>query len=119
MSTTEDPKPAEAAPALKCAYCHKPMDKPGAAGLWALHIPGPDDLYAAPSNEEAVRAAAAYNAAVRPALQAQRDKAGPEGAECYPSIESCLAAVIPWPLSAVEHAQALQEWKPEDWAPRP
>lgn len=83
--------------------------------LYCLHIPGPDEVHATPSKEEAERVAAGFNAIMRPALQAEHDKAGQDRKKYMPPIESCLAFVKEWPFSADEHAESLAEWNPADW----
>jgi hypothetical protein len=79
------------------------------AQLWAIHLPGPDDLYAAPSNTEAVRVAAAFNQKMRPAYEASCKGEG------FPPVEASLAHVVPWPFGADEHTEALKDWEPEDF----
>lgn len=72
--------------------------------LWAIHIPGPDDLHAAPSLAQAEAAAAAHNAAIREWYASRPTP------NFLPSLESALAVVVPWPYSREGHAEDVQEW---------
>lgn len=67
---------------------------PTETDLWCMHAIGPDDVFAAPSKEEAERAAAWYN---------ERFKDAPE----------VRFAAIPWPHSADSHAIAVVDWDVE------
>lgn len=67
--------------------------------LWAILIPGPDDVWAMPSKAAAEAAAARHNAAVTQAGLAERFD--------MPAA-SVLAQVIEWPHSADGHAEALR-----------
>lgn len=86
--------------------------------LWCLHIPGPDDLHAAPSNEEAVKAAAAYNAYMRSYWEKRAAGLTAEQIDHYPAIESYLAHVVPWPWEPAGHAESVKDWKLADWLPK-
>lgn len=66
--------------------------------LWALLIPGPDDLWAMPSKAVADDAAEVHNKAIENYGMAERF--GMPG-------EALCAQVIEWPHSAAEHAEAL------------
>jgi len=69
--------------------------------LWCIHIPGPDDLIAAPSKAAAEHMAANDNHDL--------------GAYA-PSRESVLAVVIEWPGgSEEEHAEALKKFDADEW----
>jgi hypothetical protein len=72
--------------------------------LWALLIPGPDDVWAMPSKEAADEAAAKHNKAIETGLLAERF--------CLPK-ESVQARVIEWPYSAEEHAAAWNSGEPD------
>ena len=72
--------------------------------LWALLIPGPDDVWAMPSKEAADEAAEKHNKAIETGLLAERF--------CVPK-ESVQARVIEWPYSAKEHAEAMESGEPE------
>lgn len=72
--------------------------------LWALLIPGPDDVWAMPTKEAADEAAEKHNKAIETALLAERF--------CVPK-ESVQARVIEWPYSADEHAKAMEDGEPE------
>lgn len=82
--------------------------RPPAVTLWALHVPGPDDLLAAPSREEAVRVAAIFN----PTMESFQAKTW---SRYSPPAGASLAHVVPWPGTADEHAAALADWNPADW----
>jgi hypothetical protein len=66
--------------------------------LWALHIQGPDDLFAMPSKEAAQQQADILNAEFK-ARKAERG-------DNYPII---TVAVIPWGGSAESHAASMAE----------
>ena len=66
--------------------------------LWAMLIPGPDDVWAMPSKEAADEYAEKYNKAIETGLLADRF--------CVPK-ESVKARVIEWPYSKEEHAEAM------------
>lgn len=86
-----------------------PNEQLNASPLYCLHIPGPDEVHAAPNKAEAEAAASAFNAIMRKHLE------GKPHSEFAPSVESCLAVVKEWPFDADEHADALAEWNAEDW----
>lgn len=67
--------------------------------LWALHVQGPDDVYAAPSWAAAAEAATWLE---HRALQA-RLRSEPD----FPAVSF---AAIPWPHSAASHAADLPRW---------
>lgn len=67
--------------------------------LWALHILGPDDVYAAPSEEEATACAKQINDLLSARVNQNTN---------YPPID---ALVILWPFSAEAHAADLPKWK--------
>ncbi|AVG17063.1 hypothetical protein CFN79_15035 [Chromobacterium vaccinii] len=81
------------------------------AQKWAIHIPGPDDLYAAPSHAEAVFVAEHHNKTTLPAIQKIMDSKQPEERRMYPPIECIAAEVVPWPWDDAEHEESLSE----DW----
>ena len=66
--------------------------------LWAILIPGPDDLFAMTSEADAQKAADAHNAVVKVDGLAERFKI-PE--------DQLFAKVVPWPHSAESHAESL------------
>lgn len=70
--------------------------------LWAILIPGPDDVWAMPSEAAAFEAIAKHNAAVD-AVSWQPDDL-PKSA--------WYASVIEWPYDADSHAEALREDEP-------
>lgn len=72
--------------------------------LWCVHVPGPDDLYAAASHAAAQAHADALNAAM-----ARFNERHPR-TENDPSEESMAAVVIPWPWDAESHAADVAKW---------
>lgn len=66
--------------------------------LWAIHIQGPDDLYAMPCKE----AAESHAAILNDEFKARKIERG----ENYPSI---TVAVVPWTGSAEAHADSMKE----------
>ncbi len=71
--------------------------------LWAILIPGPDDVWAMPSEAAAFEAIAKHNAAVDSVSWPLKDV--PKSA--------CYASVIEWPHSAEDHAEALANDEPD------
>lgn len=69
--------------------------------LWCVHIPSPDDLYAAATKEDAQQHADALNAAIRRTWE--RDPRPDND----PTVKSMTAAVITWPGSAESHKSDL------------
>lgn len=72
--------------------------------LWAMLIPGPDDLWAMPSKEAAEEYAAKHNKAIETGLLAERF--------CVPK-ESVQARVVEWPYSAADHALRIESGEPD------
>ena len=72
--------------------------------LWAMHVPGPDDVFAMPSEEAAHKAAAAHNKAVAEMGLAERFGV---------TSEQVSARVIEWPHSAESHAESLASGEAE------
>ena len=66
--------------------------------LWAMHVPGPDDVFAMPSEESAHEAVAKHNKAVTEMGLAERFGV---------TQEQVSARVIEWPHSAESHAESL------------
>lgn len=71
--------------------------------LWAILIPGPDDVWAMPSEAAAFEAIAKHNAAIDSVSWPLQDV--PKSA--------CYASVIRWPYDAASHAEALANDDPE------
>lgn len=69
--------------------------------LWCIHIPGPDDVYAASSRAAAERMAETHNEAVNRLI------ARNPLTENDPPVGAMMAAVIPWPWDADAHAVNL------------
>lgn len=78
------------------------------ADLWCIHIPGPDEVHAAPSKEAADHMAAKHNAAM-----ATFYSSGAPNLEFAPSIENVQAVAIKWPYDQQSHADELREF---DWS---
>lgn len=75
--------------------------------LWGIHIPGPDDLYAAPDRQTAKKMADKHNAAMREYVEKNNLTWG---------VEMITAEVIEWPHDADEsHAESLIEFDPDEW----
>ena len=72
--------------------------------LWALLIPGPDDLWAMPSKEAAEAAAKQHNSAV------DSDNWPLKGTV---QRSMCYATAVEWPYSAEEHAESIENELPE------
>jgi hypothetical protein len=68
---------------------------------WCIHIPGPDDLYAMRSREEAERTAAEHNEKMDLFIATRPPNPN------YPSRESVMAVVIEWPHGEVSN----EEWE--------
>jgi len=78
--------------------------------LWAIHIPGPDDIYAAPSEDAAKHMAEKHNAAMREYFGKHPEKTGGD----WPTVESTMACVIEWPFED-GHAEALKDFDADAW----
>lgn len=76
----------------------------GAPQRWCIHVPGPDDLYAMRSKEDAERAAKEHNEAMAKWI-AWRNENDPS--PHYPSDESVMAVVVEWPHEPVGD----EEWE--------
>ena len=70
------------------------MTKPAIDALWALHIPGSEELYAQPSEAAANAAAQRHNDAIRSQV----------GEHFHPDAH---AKAIVWPLDPASHAESL------------
>jgi hypothetical protein len=80
-------------------------DPPGAAAneLWAMHVQGPDDLWAAPSKERAEAAAIRLNDFWAERIASKND----------PDFPIINAVVIPWNSTPESHAEAVKNWAAE------
>lgn len=78
---------------------------------WAIHIPGPDDIYAAPSQDAARHMAEKHNEAMRAWFERNPEK---KENNCWPTVESTMASVIEWPFED-GHAEALKEFNAAEW----
>lgn len=72
--------------------------------LWALLVPGPDDVWAMPSKEAAEDAANRHNEAI---------EAGGFADKWEMSPAAIAARVIEWPYDAESHAEAMASQEPE------
>lgn len=80
------------------------------AKLWIVRIPGPDDIYAAPSIKAAQAMKAKHDAWVTGWLTEKHAK----GEALYMSVEDSLA-VIEESGDAEEHAEMLTEFSYAEW----
>lgn len=80
------------------------------ADLWCIHIPGPDEVHAAPSKEAAEHMAAKHNA-----VMATYYASGAPNLEFAPALESVRAVVIKWPHDQQSHADELREFDYASW----
>lgn len=80
-------------------------EPPGAATkqLWAMHVQGPDDVWAAPSKERAVAAAKRLNDFWAEKIATKND----------PDFPMINAMVVPWNSSPESHAEAVKKWAAE------
>jgi hypothetical protein len=72
--------------------------------LWAMHVPGADDVYAMVNEAAAHDAVAEYNNGVKEMGLSERFGI-PE--------EELFARVIEWPHSAESHAESLEDGEPQ------
>lgn len=79
--------------------------------LWCIHIPGLDELYAAPSKQDAEEFAERHKKAMEEYFEELKKTKTPEQLQIYPPIESAVARVIEWPWWMQDHAEALKEWE--------
>jgi uncharacterized protein (DUF1330 family) len=82
------------------------------AKLWMLHVQGPDDVIAAPSKDDAEKAAAAFNAHWSAYLAKQRAASVAEGKDPdnWPTV---TAVVAEWDSTPAAHARNLAKYWPE------
>ena len=75
--------------------------------LWCIHIPGPDDIYAAPNYETAKKMAEKHNAAMQKYVEKNKLDWGKD---------MITAEVIEWPGDDAEsHAESLLEFDQKEW----
>lgn len=67
--------------------------------LWAIHVQGPDDVYAAPSWAEASEAAAYLEHCMTQSRLREE-----------PDLPAISFVVVPWPHSAESHASEVRRW---------
>lgn len=77
--------------------------------LWAIHIPGPDEYHAAPSEDAANQMAKRHNDAMAEYL------AKHPLTEAAPSMASITATSVPWPFDAESHAEELATFDYAAW----
>lgn len=76
------------------------------SALWSIHIPGPDEYYAAPSQEIAEYMAAMHNAAMQEYVSKSKPGLG---------SEMITAEVAEWPGTAEDHAAHVAEFDYAEW----
>jgi len=99
------------------AYARAALAAAPQPSLWAIHVPGPDDYYPAPSEDAAKHMAAKHNAAMTEYYKANPDTSGHR-----PPIECALATAAMWPGSAADHAEEVAVFDYAAWglaAPQP
>lgn len=74
--------------------------------LWAIHIPGPDEYHAAPSESAAHYMAEKHTSAMREYIKTNKL----DWAE-----ESIKAEPVEWPFDADEHAKEMAEFDYAAW----
>ena len=79
--------------------------------LWGIYLSAPDEHHAAPSESVAQHMATQHNAS----MSAYFEKHPPEDDFMRKMHAGCMAVVVPWPWSAEEHAEALQDFKAAEW----
>jgi hypothetical protein len=84
--------------------------------LWALFVPGPDDLYPAPSEAVARQMADKHNAAVEEYLAL---KANDVSDYVRKGLSESPAKAIEWPYDAAGHARQLAGFSYEEWEIEP
>ena len=80
--------------------------------LWCIHIPGPDDLYAAPSHAVAERMAECHNKTMQEFFDKNPEKLPQWGL----TVDECKAQVIEWTHGADEHAEDLADFDANEWS---
>lgn len=75
--------------------------------LYAIHIPGPDEYHAAPSDEAAKHMAEKHNAAMQEWLLGRDDKHG--------LAPMTVAQVAEWPFGPDSHAEEVKEFDYAEW----
>lgn len=81
------------------------------AALWAIHIPGPGDVLAAPSKAAAEHMAAKHNDSMTSYLDAHPGLLD----RLDMTLESIKAQVIEWTHGAAEHAEELADFDYTEW----
>jgi hypothetical protein len=79
--------------------------------LWSIYFSAPDEYHAATSEAMAQQMATQHNAA----MSAYFEKHPPANDFMRRMQTGCLAVVAPYPWSAEEHAEALQDFNPAEW----
>jgi len=74
--------------------------------LWAIHIPGPDEFYAAPSKATAEHMAAMHTKAMQEYFAKTQRTEG---------LEMVTAQVAAWPSDAASHSDALLDFNYAAW----
>lgn len=76
------------------------------SALWAIHIPGPDEYHAAPSEAAARHMADKHNAAMTEYVAEKKPDWG---------INYITASAVPWPSDAESHAEEMRDFDYAGW----
>lgn len=79
--------------------------------LWCIYIPGPCDVYAAPSKEAAEHMAEQHNSAMTAYLEGHPELLDRWGV----TLESIKAEVRAWDHGKDEHSEELAEFNADEW----
>lgn len=79
--------------------------------LWSIHIPGPDDYHAAPSEKSAIHMAEKHNASMTEHFSKTPITPGDD----EKLRASCNAVVSHWPFDAEAHAKAISDFDYAAW----
>ena len=79
--------------------------------LWSIYLSAPDEYHAAPSEAMAQHMAKQHNASMSDYFEKH-----PPADDFMSRMQAgCLAVVAPYPWSAEEHAEALQDFRSAEW----
>jgi len=80
--------------------------------LWAIHIPGPDDIHAAPSEAAAHHMAETHNALMTEYIEKNPGTIAPPFGFWRDLV---MAAAIEWPGTPESHANCLKDFDYAGW----
>lgn len=80
--------------------------------LWGILIPGPDDVFPAPSKAVAEQMAKGHDAAMDEYVKANEATLSDYIKNAIPASR---AQIVPWPWTAASHAKELASFRYEDW----